>query len=71
MEIAGVGTGDVGLVSGVCFSDFGHKLVCVDKDPAKNVEAVIKATKEAKRTGFKSFISIGRMPLETPNIGET
>ena len=24
-----------GLVSGVCFSDFGHDVVCVDKDPAK------------------------------------
>ena len=30
-----VGTGYVGLVSGVCFSDFGHDVICVDKDPAK------------------------------------
>ena len=30
-----IGTGYVGLVSGVCFSDFGHEVVCVDKDPAK------------------------------------
>ena len=35
MKIAVVGTGYVGLVSGVCFSDFGHDVVCVDKDPAK------------------------------------
>jgi UDPglucose 6-dehydrogenase len=35
MKIAMVGTGYVGLVSGVCFSDFGHDVVCVDKDPAK------------------------------------
>ncbi|MFT7057532.1 MAG: UDPglucose 6-dehydrogenase [Pseudorhodobacter sp.] len=35
MRIAIIGTGYVGLVSGVCFSDFGHHVVCVDKDPAK------------------------------------
>ena len=35
MKIAVIGTGYVGLVSGVCFSDFGHDVVCVDKDPAK------------------------------------
>lgn len=35
MKIAMIGTGYVGLVSGVCFSDFGHDVTCVDKDPAK------------------------------------
>ena len=35
MKIAMVGKGYVGLVSGVCFSDFGHDVICVDKDPAK------------------------------------
>jgi UDPglucose 6-dehydrogenase len=35
MKIAMIGTGYVGLVSGVCFSDFGHDVVCVDKDPSK------------------------------------
>ena len=35
MKIAVIGTGYVGLVSGVCFSDFGHEVICVDKDPAK------------------------------------
>ena len=35
MKIAMIGTGYVGLVSGVCFSDFGHEVVCVDKDPSK------------------------------------
>ncbi len=32
MKIAMIGTGYVGLVSGVCFSDFGHNVVCVDKN---------------------------------------
>ncbi|MEO1536105.1 MAG: UDP-glucose/GDP-mannose dehydrogenase family protein [Pseudomonadota bacterium] len=35
MRIAMIGTGYVGLVSGVCFSDFGHDVICVDKDPKK------------------------------------
>ncbi len=35
MKIAMIGTGYVGLVSGICFSDFGHDVVCVDKDPRK------------------------------------
>ena len=35
MRITMIGTGYVGLVSGVCFSDFGHDVICVDKDPAK------------------------------------
>ena len=35
MRIAMIGTGYVGLVSGVCFSDFGHDVICVDKDGAK------------------------------------
>ena len=35
MRIAMIGTGYVGLVSGVCLSDFGHEVVCVDKDAVK------------------------------------
>jgi UDPglucose 6-dehydrogenase len=35
MRIAVVGTGYVGLVSGVCFSEFGFEVTCVDKDEAK------------------------------------
>ncbi|XAT61564.1 nucleotide sugar dehydrogenase [Rhodobacteraceae bacterium Araon29] len=35
MKIAMIGTGYVGLVSGICFSDFGHSVICVDKDPKK------------------------------------
>ncbi len=35
MKIAMVGSGYVGLVSGACFADFGHEVVCIDKDDSK------------------------------------
>jgi UDPglucose 6-dehydrogenase len=39
MRITMIGSGYVGLVSGACFSDFGHQVVCVDKDEGK-IEAL-------------------------------
>ena len=41
MKIVIVGAGYVGLVSGVCFSDFGHDVVCVEKD-ARKLEMLAK-----------------------------
>ncbi len=35
MKLVVVGTGYVGLVSGTCFSDFGHTVVCTDSDAEK------------------------------------
>ena len=35
MKLCMIGTGYVGLVSGVCFSDLGNNVVCVDKDKEK------------------------------------
>ncbi|MGH1403732.1 MAG: UDP-glucose dehydrogenase family protein [Alphaproteobacteria bacterium] len=35
MRIGMVGTGYVGLVSGTCFAEFGHTVICVDKDADK------------------------------------
>jgi UDPglucose 6-dehydrogenase len=35
MRLAMVGVGYVGLVTGACLSDFGHEVVCIDKDEAK------------------------------------
>ena len=35
MKLCMIGTGYVGLVSGVCFSDLGNEVICVDKDKDK------------------------------------
>ncbi|MBM3623803.1 MAG: UDP-glucose 6-dehydrogenase, partial [Alphaproteobacteria bacterium] len=35
MNIAMIGSGYVGLVSGACFADFGHNVICVDADAGK------------------------------------
>ena len=40
MRITMIGSGYVGLVSGACFADFGHDVVCVDKDKSK-IEALL------------------------------
>lgn len=66
MKVTMVGTGYVGLVSGVCFADFGHEVVCVDKDPDKidtlnaggvpifepGLEALIAKNVKAERLSF-------------------
>ena len=35
MHITMIGTGYVGLVSGVCLAEFGHRVICMDKDKSK------------------------------------
>jgi UDPglucose 6-dehydrogenase len=35
MRIAVIGTGYVGLVSGVCYAELGHRVICVDNNPGK------------------------------------
>ena len=43
MRITMIGSGYVGLVSGACFSDFGHDVICVDKDAAQDRRAASRA----------------------------
>ena len=38
MRVAMIGSGYVGLVSGVCFSEFGHHVTCVDRDAGRIAE---------------------------------
>ncbi|KQB12122.1 UDP-glucose/GDP-mannose dehydrogenase family protein [Rhodobacter capsulatus] len=56
MKIAMIGTGYVGLVSGVCFSDFGHDVVCVDKDPAK-IERLLQGEVPIYEPGLEALMA--------------
>jgi UDPglucose 6-dehydrogenase len=40
MKITMIGAGYVGLVSGACFADFGHSVICVDLDQ-KKIDALL------------------------------
>jgi UDPglucose 6-dehydrogenase len=55
MHIAMIGTGYVGLVSGACFSDFGHDVVCVDKDSAK-IEALARGEMPIFEPGLDDLV---------------
>jgi len=62
MRVAMIGTGYVGLVSGVCFADFGHQVICVDKDPKKIEVLELSFTTEitdAVRNADAVFIAVG------------
>jgi UDPglucose 6-dehydrogenase len=55
MRIAMIGTGYVGLVSGACFSDFGHDVVCVDKDAAK-IDALRRGVMPIFEPGLEALV---------------
>jgi len=71
MKITIIGAGYVGLVSGICFSDFGHNVICIDKDQEKidqlnagkipiyepGLEALLKKNVQANRLSFSSTLS--------------
>ena len=71
MRIAMIGTGYVGLVSGACFADFGHDVICVDKDEKKiaslhrgeipiyepGLDELVATNVKAKRLDFTTDLS--------------
>jgi UDPglucose 6-dehydrogenase len=71
MRVAMIGTGYVGLVSGACFADFGHHVVCVDKDAGKiaalkrgempiyepGLDDLVAANVQAKRLSFTTELA--------------
>ena len=68
MRIAMIGTGYVGLVSGACLSDFGHDVVCIDKDSNK-IEALKKGVMPIWEPGLEALVSAnvdrGRLSFTT------
>jgi len=67
-----IGTGYVGLVSGACFSDFGHDVVCVDKD-ARKIELLHQNVMPIYEPGLAELVAsnvkAGRLSFTT-NLAE-
>ncbi len=68
MKIAMIGAGYVGLVSGACFADFGHDVVCVDLDNGK-IEALRDGVMPIYEPGLDALVATnvaaGRLSFST------
>ena len=68
MRVAMIGTGYVGLVSGACFSEFGHTVTCIDRDAAK-IDALKQGRIPIFEPGLDRLVSdnvaAGRLDFDT------
>jgi UDPglucose 6-dehydrogenase len=68
MKITMIGSGYVGLVSGACFADFGHDVICVDKDERK-ISALLKGQMPIYEPGLDALVlsnaKAGRLSFST------
>ena len=68
MRITMIGSGYVGLVSGACFSDFGHDVTCVDKDEGK-IAALLAGRMPIYEPGLDALVAAnvaaGRLTFTT------
>src|SRR5436309_15938289 len=56
MRIVMIGSGYVGLVSGACFADFGHEVICVDTD-TENVAGLRSGVIPIYEPGLKELVA--------------
>src|SRR5262249_29020248 len=68
MRIAMFGTGYVGLVSGACFSDFGHVVTCIDKD-AEKIRTLQSGKLPIFEPGLDALVARSRAPVLFEQIG--
>ena len=55
MDLSIIGSGYVGLVTGACFADVGHNVICVDNDPRK-VESLRQGKVPIYEPGLEEII---------------